>query len=80
MTGVAQSQERVSELLRNLGHNSPWLTKPVLVEIVAADVNVPQRGNRRVSNFSIRATLTRGPDAAPAAAPAAPAPQPAGKV
>jgi type IV pilus assembly protein PilN len=79
MAGVAQSQERVSELLRNLGHQSPWLTKPVLVEIVAADVNVPQRGTRRVSNFSIRATLTRGPDAA-AAPPAAPAAKPADKV
>lgn len=63
LTGMAQSQERVSELLRNLGNNSPWLTKPQLVEIVAGEVNVPQRGPRRVSNFSIRVTLTRGPDA-----------------
>ena len=28
ITGVAQSNERVSELLRNLANNSPWLTKP----------------------------------------------------
>ena len=34
--GTAQSNERVSELLRNLGSNSPWLTKPELVEITAA--------------------------------------------
>ena len=33
---MAQSNERVSELLRNLGNNSPWLVKPELVEITAA--------------------------------------------
>ncbi|MEY2683554.1 MAG: hypothetical protein RJA09_698 [Pseudomonadota bacterium] len=60
MTGVAQSQERVSELLRNLSNNSPWLTKPELVEIVAANVAVTARDQRRVSNFSIRVSLTRG--------------------
>ena len=27
MQGIAQSNERVSELLRNLGNNSPWLTQ-----------------------------------------------------
>jgi type IV pilus assembly protein PilN len=33
--GMAQSNERVSELLRNLGNNSPWLVKPELVEITS---------------------------------------------
>lgn len=59
LTGVAQSQERVSELLRNLGNNSPWLTKPELVEIVASSVQGPSRDQRRVSNFTIRVSLTR---------------------
>ncbi len=36
--GTAQSNERVSELLRNLGSNSPWLTKPELIEITAGTV------------------------------------------
>ena len=36
--GVAQSNERVSELLRNLSNNSQWLTKPELVEIVSSSV------------------------------------------
>lgn len=75
LQGVAQSQERVSELLRNLANNSPWLTKPELVEIVAATVPVTGREQRRVANFTIRATLTRpapAAAAAPAAAPAAP--------
>jgi len=60
VTGVAQSQERVSELLRNLNTNSKWLTRPELVEIVAANLALSQREQRRVSNFSIRVALTRG--------------------
>jgi type IV pilus assembly protein PilN len=35
LQGMAQSNERVSELLRNLGNSSPWLVKPELVEITA---------------------------------------------
>lgn len=70
LQGVAQSQERVSELLRNLANNSAWLTKPDLVEIVAATVPVSGREQRRVANFTIRATLTRPtPAAEPTAAP-----------
>lgn len=70
LTGTAQSQERVSELLRNLGNNSPWLTRPELVEIVAGSVNVASRGPRRVSNFTIRVALTRAAPPAQGAAPA----------
>lgn len=64
LVGVAQSQERVSDLLRNLSNNSPWLVRPELVEIVSAQTGVAGRDQRRVSNFSIRVTLKR-----PAAAP-----------
>ena len=67
LTGVAQSQERVSELLRNLNNNSKWLTRPELVEIVAANLALSPREQRRVSNFSIRVSLTRGSDKAAAA-------------
>ena len=35
MTGIAQTNERVSEFLRNTLYNSPWLEKPELVEIRA---------------------------------------------
>jgi type IV pilus assembly protein PilN len=59
LTGVAQSQERVSELLRNLANKSPWLTRPELVEIVAANVAVNNREQRRVSNFTVRVALQR---------------------
>ncbi len=59
LTGTAQSQERVSELLRNLSNNSPWLSKPDLVEIVAANVNDSSKAQKRVSNFTIRVSLVR---------------------
>ncbi|GAB3184498.1 PilN domain-containing protein [Hydrogenophaga aquatica] len=61
LTGVAQSQERVSELLRNFSSNSPWLTQPQLVEIVAGNVTLSTREQRRAFEFSMRVTLTRGP-------------------
>jgi type IV pilus assembly protein PilN len=59
LLGVAQSNERVSELLRNLGNNSPWLSRPELVEIVAGTVNLAPRDQRRVANFNIRVKLVR---------------------
>lgn len=81
LTGVAQSQERVSELLRNLGNESPWLTRPELIEIVAANLPVNAREQRRVSNFTVRVALKRPApkDANRAATPAAGAAAP-GKV
>ena len=62
LTGVAQSNERVSELLRNLANNSPWLTRPELVEITASSVALTPRDQRRVSNFSMRVSLKRASD------------------
>lgn len=75
LVGVAQSQERVSELLRNLGYNSPWLTKPELIEIVSASVAVSSKEQRRVSNFTIRVSLVRSTSAEPAK-PGAPTAKP----
>lgn len=76
ITGVAQSNERVSELLRNFSNNSPWLTKPELVEITAGTVTLSPRDQRRVSNFSMRVGLKRASDPKPAgsALPASTAP------
>ena len=76
--GVAQSNERVSELLRNLGGNSPWLTKPELVEITAATVALTPRDQRRVSNFTMRVKLLRASEAQKAANPASGASAPVG--
>ncbi len=69
--GVAQSNERVSELLRNLGNGSPWLTRPELVEITAASAVITPRDTRRVSNFTMRVKLLRASEIQKAAAAAA---------
>jgi type IV pilus assembly protein PilN len=83
LQGVAQSNERVSELLRNLANNSPWLTKPELVEITAGSVALTPRDQRRVSNFTMKVRLLRASEVQKAAAAAsgasAPAPAPASK-
>lgn len=63
LQGVAQSNERVSELLRNLGNNTPWFSKPELIEIVAGSVTLPPKDVRRVSNFTIRVRLVRSSEA-----------------
>ena len=83
LQGVAQSNERVSELLRNLAKNTPWFSRPELVEIVAGTVALSPRDIKRVSNFTMRVQLMRASEAekvaaAPvAAAVIAPAPAPA---
>ena len=59
MQGMAQSNERVSEMLRNLSNNTPWLSKPELVEIVASNVALSPRDQRRVSAFNLRFQLMR---------------------
>ena len=65
--GTAQSQERVSEFLRNLSHGSDWLTRPELVEIVAGTIKLSPREIKRVYNFTIRAQIQRASAAASAA-------------
>lgn len=79
INGVAQSNERVSELLRNLANNTPWFSKPDLVEIVAGTVALSPRDQKRVANFTIRVKLVRASEAEKVAAlpPAANASAPA---
>lgn len=59
MQGTAQSNERVSEMLRNLSEGTPWISKPELVEIVARAVNVTPKDQRRAAAFNLRFQLTR---------------------
>lgn len=66
LQGVAQSNERVSELLRNLANNTPWFSKPELVEIVAGNVTLNAREQKRVSNYTIRVRLVRSSEVAKA--------------
>ncbi|ARN19450.1 PilN domain-containing protein [Piscinibacter gummiphilus] len=74
LTGIAQTNERVSELLRNTGNNSEWLTRPELVEIKAIGANASNRDQRRMFDFSMRVSIKRpqaaGPDSAASAASA----------
>lgn len=63
LQGVAQSNERVSELLRNLANKTPWFSKPELIEIVAGSVALTPRDQRRVANFRIRVRLMRASEA-----------------
>jgi type IV pilus assembly protein PilN len=71
VTGVAQTNERVSEFLRNTSYNSTWLERPELVEIKAANVTTAGKDQRRLFEFAMRLTLKRAQT--PAAAAAAPA-------
>jgi type IV pilus assembly protein PilN len=75
--GMAQSNERVSELLRNLATKSPWLNRPDLVEITSASVSLSPRDTRRVSNFTVRFKLLRASEAQKAAFAASGASAPA---
>lgn len=69
VSGIAQTNERVSELLRNTAYNSDWLARPELVEIKAATVQTASREQKRLFDFSMRLNIKRPADAAaPAAA------------
>ena len=70
LNGYAQSNERVSELLRNLGNVSPWLERPDLVEIRAATVG-QGKDLRKVFEFTVNVGIKRPreADAAPTLIP-----------
>ena len=57
--GSAQSNERVSEVLRNISNGSPWFTKPILKEIVSGTVEVAPKDLRKVVIFTMSFTLVR---------------------
>lgn len=67
MQGMAQSNERVSEMLRNLTNNTPWFSKPELVEIVTTNVALSPKDQRRVPSFNLRFRLVRSTEAQKAA-------------
>ena len=52
LTGLAQSNARVSELLRNLSQSSPWFGKAELVEIKAASLGQGKEA-RKVYEFNV---------------------------
>jgi type IV pilus assembly protein PilN len=78
ITGIAQTQERVSEFLRNTAYNSEWLVSPELVESKAAVMTAANKEQKRLFDFSVRVTVKRPQDKTPAVADgAAPASAPA---
>ena len=68
MKGVAQSNERVSEVLRNLSGNTAWFAKPDLKEIVASTVALSPKDQRKVVNFNLSFLLVLPVDAESGAA------------
>jgi type IV pilus assembly protein PilN len=78
VAGTAQSNERVSEFLRNTSNHSEWLERPELQEIKAAvRAAKDPRDAKRLFDFSVRISLKRPADVSAAAASAASAAQPA---
>jgi type IV pilus assembly protein PilN len=67
ITGYAQSNARVSTLMRNI-EASPWLEQPMLVEVKSANVD-----KRRVSDFNLYLNLKRAAAKEPAKDVAKPA-------
>jgi type IV pilus assembly protein PilN len=72
LNGYAQSNERVSELLRNLGNVSPWLERPDLVEIRAATMG-QGKDLRKAFEFTVNVGIKRSreADASPTVVPVA---------
>lgn len=77
VTGIAQTQERISEFLRNTAYSSEWFEKPDLVESKATVVGGANREQKRLYDFSMRLKVKRPQDNAAAAAQPAPASAPA---
>ena len=73
LSGVAQTNERVSEFLRNAQSDSPWLERMELVVIraVTPPVMPGSRERRRLFEFSLRVSIK--PPSPPASAPGRPA-------
>ncbi len=84
VTGYAQSQERVAELLRNMSTGSAWLERPDLVEVKS--ILLPgSKTNKRIGEFTLGVGIKRPRDKDAAmspelgAAPSTVAPAPAAK-
>ncbi len=61
VNGYAQSNERVSELLRNLSNNSPWLQRPDLIEIHSVGLG-QGKDAKKVFEFTVNVGIKRPRD------------------
>jgi len=77
ISGIAQTNERVSEFLRNTSRGSDWLYQPELVEVKLANLATSGRDQKRLFEFSMRVLIksTQADAAAPAASKAASTPK-----
>lgn len=57
ISGIAQTNERVSEFLRNMSRSSEWLEKPDLIEVKLANVSATSRDQRRLLEFSMKVAI-----------------------
>lgn len=57
INGIAQTQERVSEFLRNLSRNTEWLERPELVEVKLANLTTNNREQKRLFDFALRVSI-----------------------
>ena len=60
LNGTAHSNERVSELLRNLGNSSTWLERPELVEIRSTPISA--KDSRKAFEFTVNVGIRRARD------------------
>jgi type IV pilus assembly protein PilN len=61
LNGYAQSNERVSELLRNLSNNSLWLERPDLIEIRSTGLG-QGKDAKKVFDFTVNVGIKRPRD------------------
>lgn len=66
VSGVAQTNERVSEFLRNTSRNAEWLENPELVEVKVANLSTNSRDQKRLFDFSLRVSIKAPVREAPA--------------
>ena len=76
LSGIAQTNERVSEFMRNIQRQSEWLDRPELGEIKLANLSTSGRDQKRLFEFTMQVSIKAPPAAADA--PGAKASGPAG--
>ncbi len=57
LQGLAQSQERISEFLRNTSRDAQFLAVPRLAEIKLANVSASGRDSKRLFDFTMTVTI-----------------------
>ncbi len=72
LTGIAQTQERVSEMLRNFTNASVWLESPELLEIKLAAAGAAIKSSDKLYDFTVAVQAKREKKTSPAAAKTAP--------